>query len=99
MKKRKTRGIGIRTKILFPTSVAIVLLCVVMGMNSYLRTKESLIAMGVEEAQMAATISAKSIDVDLLASMSVEDQGSEEYNALRDSMNEIKNDCGIKYMY
>lgn len=99
MEKRKTRGIGIRTKILLPTSIAIILLCVVMGTNSYLRTKESLIAMGVEEAQMAATISAKSIDVDLLASMSAEDQGSEEYNALRASMQEIKNDCGIKYMY
>lgn len=99
MEKRKTRGIGIRTKILLPTSIAIILLCVVMGTNSYLRTKESLIAMGVEEAQMAATISAKSIDVDLLASLSAEDQGSEEYNVLRASMHDIKNDCGIKYMY
>lgn len=35
MKKRKTRGLGIRAKILFPASLVIVLLCVVMGCNSY----------------------------------------------------------------
>lgn len=50
MGRAKTRGISIRAKILFPTSVVIILLCVVMGINSYQRTKEGLVAMGVEEA-------------------------------------------------
>lgn len=99
MKKRKTRGLGIRTKILFPASVVIVLLCAVMGVNSYLRIKEGLVTMGVEEAQMAATVSAKAIDVDRLAEISAEDMGSEEYNALFESMYGIKEDCGIKYLY
>lgn len=99
MEKRKPRGIGIRTKILFPTSVAIVLLCVVMGINSYQRTKEGLIAMGVEEAQMAAVISTKVIDADLVAELSAESIGSEEYNALRGAMVGVKDDCGIRYLY
>lgn len=99
MKKRKTRGIGIRTKILFPTSMAIILLCVVMGVNSYQRTKEGLIDMGVEEAQMAAVISTKVIDADLAAGLSAEKKGSEEYNALFDAMLGVKQDCGIQYLY
>lgn len=99
MKKRKTRGLGIRAKILFPTSVVIILLCAVMGMNSYLRTKEGLIAMGVEEAQMAAIISTKAIDVDQLATLSAEDGQNETYDALFNSMYGIKNDCGIQYLY
>ena len=49
MEKRKTRGLGIRTKILLPTTVMIILLCVIMGVNSYQRTKDGLIAMGVEQ--------------------------------------------------
>lgn len=99
MEKRKTRGIGIRIKILLPTSIAIILLCVVMGLNSYLRTKEGLVAMGVEEAQMAAVISTKVIDADLIAGLSAEDIGSEEYNALLGTMFGVKEDCGIQYLY
>lgn len=99
MKKRKTRGIGIRTKILFPTSVAIILLCVIMGLNSYQRTKEGLIEMGVEEAQMAAVISTKVIDAGLIAELSAENAGSEEYNALLEAMLDAKRDCGIQYLY
>lgn len=99
MNKRKTRGIGIRGKILFPTSMVIILLCVIMGMNSYLRTKDGLIAMGVEEAQMAATISTKSIDTDQLMEVSAESGKGEAYNALFNDMCSIKNDCGIQYLY
>ena len=99
MKKRKTRGIGIRAKILFPTSVVIALLCTVMGINSYQRTKEGLVAMGVEEAQMATVIATKVIDADQLAELSAEKIGSEEYNALFNAMLGIKRDCGIQYLY
>ena len=99
MEKRKTRGIGIRAKIILPTSVVIILLCVVMGINSYQRTKEGLIEMGVEEAQMAAIISTKVIDVDQVAELSAEKEGSEEYNALLEAMIGIKEDCGIQYLY
>lgn len=99
MKKRKTRGIGIRAKILFPASAVIVLLCAVMGVNSYQRTKEGLIAMGVEEAQMAAMISTKVIDAGQIAELSAENKESDEYNALLDAMLGIKRDCGIKYLY
>ena len=99
MEKRKTRKLGIRAKILIPASEEIILICVIMGTNSYLRTKEGLVAMGVEEAQMAAIISTKVIDVQLLAGLSAEKQGSEEYNTLLASMLGVKEDCGIEYMY
>lgn len=99
MKRRRTRGIGIRVKILFPTSVVIALLCAIMGLNSYLRTKEGLIAMGVEEAQMAAIISTKVIDAGQIAELSAENKGSEEYDAILDAMLGVKRDCGIKYLY
>ncbi|MBD5532137.1 MAG: methyl-accepting chemotaxis protein [Lachnospiraceae bacterium] len=99
MMKRKTRGIGIRAKILFPTSMAIILLCAVMGFNSYQRTKEGLVEMGVEEAQMAAVISTRVIDAGLVAEMSAETQNSEEVNALLQTMLELKQSCGIKYLY
>ncbi len=99
MKKRKTRGIGIRTKIVIPTSIVIVVLCTIMGVNSYQRTKDGLVDMGVEEAQMAAVVSARVINADQLAGMTAEKKGSAEYNTLLESMLDIKEDCGIKYLY
>lgn len=99
MKTRKTRGLGIRFKILFPASAVIILLCAVMGSNSYLRIKEGLVAMGVEEAKMAAVISTKIIDADRLAEMSKDKKESEEYQALLEAMYDIKHDCGIQYLY
>ena len=99
MKKGKTRSIGIRAKILFPASLVIILLSLVMGITSYQRIKEGLIAMGVEEAQMAATISTKVIDADQVAKISAESQGSEAYNALLESMLGVMQDCGIEYLY
>ena len=55
--------------------------------------------MGVEEARMAAVISAKVIDADQLAGMSADKKGSEEYNALLEAMYGVKRDCSIKYLY
>lgn len=99
MKKGKTKGIGIRAKILFPTSVVITLLCIVIGVTSYQRIKEGLVAMGVEEAQMAAIISAKVIDAEQVAEISADTKEDEAYNTLLEAMLGIMQDCGIEYLY
>ncbi|MCM1047183.1 MAG: methyl-accepting chemotaxis protein [Clostridiales bacterium] len=99
MKKRKTRGLGIRTKILFPTTIAIIFMCAIMGLNSYQRTKEGLVEMGVEEARMAASISAKSVDIEQLLAISSGEQNEEQIRAMRQTMLEVKDVCGIKYLY
>lgn len=99
MKRRKIRKISIRAKILLPVVLIIVVLCVVMGLNSYMRSEEDLVAMGVEEAEMAASISSKVIDGTMLSEMTAEKAGSEEYDSLLSSMRQVRDDCGIKYMY
>lgn len=99
MKKRKTRRMSVRVKVLLPASLLIVLLCVVMGLCSYMRIKSSLVAMGVEEAEMAASIAARSIDGELLSGLSPEDEGGSGYTELLSSMTSVKEDCGIRYLY
>lgn len=99
MKTRRIRGISIRFKILLPASVIVILLCVIMGLNSYRRFKVAMVEMGVEEAQMAAVISTRVIDADQVAQMSAEQEGSAEYTAIRDTMLDIKEECGIHYLY
>ncbi len=99
MKREKTRGCGIRVKIVLPTSILIIILCIIMGISSYSRTKSGMVAMGVEEARMAAVISAKVIDTDALAALTPGSEDSEEYKALDAAMDSIRDDCGIKYLY
>lgn len=102
MKKRKarsTRGIGLRTKILLPASMVIILLCAVMGASSYRRVKEELVGMGVDEAQMAAVIATRVIDANLMGMMTETNQDSVIYVAQKESMLDIKEDCGIQYLY
>ena len=99
MKKRKTRRMSVRVKVLLPASLLIIMLCAVMGTCSYLRIKSSLVAMGVEEAEMAASIAARSIDGELLSGLLPEDEGGSRYTELLSSMTSVKEDCGIRYLY
>ncbi len=97
--KRRTRRMSIRVKILLPATLLIILLCVIMGVSSYVRLKEGLIAMGVEEARMAAVVSVKAVDGEELAKLKEGDEGSVQYQKQLSSLRSVRNDCGIKYLY
>lgn len=97
--KKRTRGLSIRSKILLPASILIMALCVVMGVSAYMRTKDGLIAMGVEEAQMAAKISVKVIDGDALEKITQEGAQSPGFGEMLSTMRDVRQDCGIKYLY
>lgn len=82
-----------------PASVLILLLCVVMGVNSYSKTRDGLVAMGVEEARMAAVISTKVIDTGKLSQLTPESGENEVYQELLATMRGIRDDCGIHFLY
>lgn len=97
--KRRTRRMSIRVKILLPATLLIILLCVIMGVSSYVRLKDGLIAMGVEEARMAAVVSVKAVDGEELAKLKEGDEGSIQYQKQISSLRSVRKDCGIKYLY
>ncbi|MBD5476292.1 MAG: methyl-accepting chemotaxis protein [Lachnospiraceae bacterium] len=99
MKREKTRKMGIRNKIVLPTTALIIILCLVMGVNSYKRTENGLIAMGVEEARMAAVISTKVIDTEKLAVLAPGSEDSAEYADILAAMSGVREECGIQYLY
>ena len=99
MKREKTRKMGIRNKIVLPTTALIIILCLVMGVNSYKRTENGLIAMGVEEARMAAVISTKVIDTEKLAVLAPGSEDSAEYAEILAAMTDVREECGIQYLY
>ena len=52
-RKVRTRKLGIKFKILIPVCVCVLVVCVVMGVNSYKHIQDGMVEMGVQEADMA----------------------------------------------
>lgn len=99
MQKRKTRGLSIRWKILLPACAIIVLLSLILGINSYKSIKAGMVGMGVEEASMAADIAMMVIDGDQLSKVTADTVGDANYEALYATMTNLKERCGILYLY
>ncbi len=95
----RTRKLSIRFKLLIPVTIVILAICLAMGITSYERIKKGMVAMGVEEARMAAQVAEYTIDGDLVGKIEPGSEDSEEYQALTESMQQVQQDMGIAYMY
>lgn len=95
----RTRRLTIRAKILIPSIIIVVLVCGLMGYNSYTRFEESMVRMGVEEADMAATIVADSLDANLLSEVTVGSEDTQVYQNLQGDLRKKQKACGIAFLY
>lgn len=97
--KTKVRKLSIRWKILIPSTLLIIAICAVIGVNSYTRIKTGMIQLGVEEAQMAASIAGLAVNGDLLSQVEAGYENTEEYQNNLLSLRGIQELCGIAYLY
>lgn len=97
--KIRTRRLTIRAKILIPSIIIVVLVCGLMGYNSYTRFEKSMVRMGVEEANMAATIVADSLDANLVYKVTVGSEGTQVYQNLQGDLRKKQKACGIAFLY
>lgn len=97
--KIRTRRLTIRAKILIPSIIIVVLVCGLMGYNSYTRFEKSMVRMGVEEADMAATIVADSLDANLVNKVTVGSEGTQVYQNLQGDLRKKQKACGIAFLY
>ena len=97
--KQKTRRMGIKLKILIPVVLVIFATCTSLGMNSYAQISSGMVAMGVEQAEMSATIATMSVDGDKVAGLQPGDEGTAEYEAVLKNLRSIQKSCGIQYLY
>lgn len=88
--KIRTRRLTIRAKILIPSIIIVVLVCGLMGYNSYMRFEKSMVRMGVEEADMAATIVVDSLDANLVSEVTVGSEGTQVYQNLQGDLRKSK---------
>lgn len=97
--RRRVRRLSIRLKILIPASLLIILICLVLGVTAYRHISAGLLEMGLEEAEMAAGIAKSAIHADSLAAVGPGFEDTPEYSETLANLREIKNTCGIAYLY
>lgn len=97
--KRHVRKLSIRFQILIPAGLLALVICVLLGWNTYMRIETGMVAMGVQQAEMAANIARSSIDGDLLRSIGKGSEGSQEYETLLAGLRQTQKICGIAYLY
>lgn len=97
--KIKVRRLSVQLKILIPAGILMFLVCIAMGLNAYSRVQSGMIELGVEEAEMAATIAESVVDGDFLAELSESGEMDETYEEQLASLREIQGTCGIAFMY
>ena len=99
MKRQKTRGLGIKLKILIPTIVVILITCFILGLNSYTQISNGMVAMGVEQAEMASAIAVLAVDGDKVKGLMPGDEDTAEYQTVLKALREVQETCGIAYLY
>lgn len=98
-RKVRTRKLGIKFKILIPVCVCVLIVCVVMGINSYKHIKDGMVEMGVQEADMAADLTLRMLDGDEVEQIVPGAEESDAYKGVLAALKNMKDSCGIAYLY
>jgi len=99
VQKQKTRKMNIRTKILIPVLVIILIVSAGMGVMMYLIGQKAYVSAGVEQSHLAATIASSMIDGSKVMKVHDGTADQEMYEKELWELREIKETCGILYMY
>lgn len=95
----KTRRLSIKLKIMLVTGIMMILLTLLLGINFYIRIKEDMIAMGIQQAKTSAAVAVQVIDAEQIAALSAGDEGTDAYITNRSSLLSIKDDCNVAFLY
>ena len=97
--RKKVRKWSIRYKILVPSGILVMIMCIIMGLNAYSRIRSGMIALGVEEARMAAAMAESAVDGDTIREIREGAEGSEAYETTLSTLREVQQICGIEFLY
>ncbi len=98
-KKTKTRKMSIGSKILLPSCAIVMAVCLFMGISSYQLINKSMIEMGVEQADLVASLTVDDLDPGVVAKITKGSEGTDEYAKTKQTLQNMLNSTDIKYMY
>lgn len=97
--KQKTKKMSIKTKILLLSFVLFFLISMILGGLAIASMKSGMIAMGVEEAEVAAKVAVDAVDSELISKLVPGCESRSEYKQLLSDLRKVQEKIGIKYLY
>lgn len=98
-KKQKIRRLSIRNKVLLPVTLIVLIVCISLGVLTYKIASWAMINTGVEKSHLAASIASSMVDGHHIAQINADSYGSALYEEELGELREIKETCGILYMF
>lgn len=95
----KIRKLSIKTKIIFITSIMMVLLTLLLGINFCIRLEQDMIDMGIQQAKSSAAVAVQLIDAKQIANLNTGDENTDIYKTNRSSLQNVKNDYNVAFLY
>lgn len=97
--KEKVRKLSVKTKILFPAIILMIVLAVAIGLAAYKGISNGMVAMGVSQAEIAAKILIDSVDVELVRNLKPGDESTDAYKAQQSLLGKMQDKYNVKYVY
>lgn len=97
--KQKSRILSIRMKVLLSTACMIIALVATISSYIISNSEASMIAMGVEQAKIAAEIAASMVDGDAISTLKPGNESSETYIQNITALRNIKGTCRVAFLY
>lgn len=98
-KKNKVRVMSVRFQVLIPAGILVLTICLLLGFNAFVRIRNGMVSMGVEQASMVANVTLSQIDGDSLLNIREGAKDSPEYKQMLEKLRDIQKLCGIAYLY
>ena len=95
----KIRGLSIKLKIMIVTNVLIICTIGLLSYSFLKQMKDDMVYMGVEQARIAARMAVLQIDGDTLEQLKAGDEDTVVYQDLLSQLRNIKQNCGMAYLY
>lgn len=97
--KKRTRKLSISAKILIPTGLLVIFVCVGMGISAYKNINDGMVSVGVEEAELAGKMALYMIDGDAVEKLEPGCESTDSYQNLLSTMRTVQKEYGILYLY
>lgn len=97
--KKRTRKLSISAKILIPTGLLVIFVCVGMGISAYKNINDGMVSVGVEEAELAGKMALYMIDGDAVEKLKPGCETTDSYQNLLSTMRTVQKEYGILYLY
>ena len=99
MKKQKVRLVSLRVKIAVPLILMVMTACIGIGMTCYNIFSEYMHVMGSNQAVLAAQMSLRSININMVTSLKPGDDEGNTYRTYLELLRDSRDACGVAYLY